>query len=74
MFETKKTFIIEEVEAQDSQDVEKKNIKVQQPKVENADDNQLLRVCPKCNKNTLKIENGCNSCINPECGYGKCDV
>lgn len=69
MFETKKTFIIEEVEAE----------KEEQPKVienkpvdKNADPN--LRACPECSEITLKIENGCNSCVNPECGYGKCDI
>ena len=37
-------------------------------------DESGLRTCPKCEKTTFKIENGCNSCINPECGYAKCDM
>ncbi len=32
-----------------------------------------LRICPKCGQKTLKVENGCMTCINPECGYSKCD-
>ncbi len=32
-----------------------------------------LMICPECNQKTLKIENGCMTCINPECGYSKCD-
>ncbi len=35
------------------------------------DDN--LRICPKCGQRTLKVENGCMTCINPDCGYSKCD-
>ncbi len=30
-------------------------------------------ICPECNQKTLKMENGCLTCINPECGYSKCD-
>ncbi|MDO8428820.1 MAG: hypothetical protein Q7S92_06435 [Candidatus Diapherotrites archaeon] len=32
-----------------------------------------LHKCPKCEQQTLKIENGCNSCMNTDCGYGKCE-
>ena len=32
-----------------------------------------LKICPECNMKTLKVENGCYTCINPECGYSKCD-
>ncbi|MBU0530746.1 MAG: hypothetical protein ABIH52_03085 [Candidatus Aenigmatarchaeota archaeon] len=71
MFEAGKTFFIEEVDAPE------KEITVEtQTKQRNVkdDDNKLLRVCPECSQKTLKIENGCNSCVNPECGYGKCDI
>jgi hypothetical protein len=34
---------------------------------------QLVQ-CPSCNEGTLKIENGCHSCLNEECGFSKCDV
>ena len=37
------------------------------------DGEQDLRICPKCGQKTLKVENGCMTCINPECGYSKCD-
>lgn len=33
-----------------------------------------LAVCPTCGKKTLKIDNGCNSCVDPECGFSKCDI
>ncbi len=33
-----------------------------------------LAVCPMCNQQTLRVENGCHSCINEECGYSKCDM
>ena len=29
--------------------------------------------CRNCEQNTLKIEQGCSSCTNPECGMSKCD-
>lgn len=32
----------------------------------------LFQICPVCNLRTLKIEGGCYTCINPECGYTKC--
>ncbi len=33
-----------------------------------------LSACPECSKNTLKLENGCHTCINTECGFSKCDL
>ncbi|HLI47061.1 MAG TPA: hypothetical protein VKU94_07705 [Geobacterales bacterium] len=32
----------------------------------------LFQICPVCNLRTLKIEGGCYTCINPECGYTRC--
>lgn len=32
-----------------------------------------LMLCPQCGNMTAKYENGCQSCIDPECGYSKCD-
>jgi len=32
-----------------------------------------FRICPDCNNRTLKTENGCDSCVDPDCGYSKCD-
>jgi len=32
-----------------------------------------LKICPHCGQKTLKVENGCATCIAPECGYSKCD-
>lgn len=33
--------------------------------------NSQFRICPKCSSKSLKMENGCDSCV--ECGYSKCD-
>ncbi len=33
-----------------------------------------LAICPMCGKKTLVIEDGCYTCINPECGWSKCEV
>ena len=35
--------------------------------------NTNFRICAECNNRTLKTENGCNICMNPDCGYSKCD-
>ena len=35
--------------------------------------NSSLKICPKCNQKTLKLESGCITCINPDCSYSKCD-
>ena len=43
----------------------------------NNGDNELLnsqhKICPDCNNPTLKMENGCDNCVDPDCGYSKCD-
>ena len=33
---------------------------------------RFLKICPKCNSKSLKFEEGCYVCINPECNYSKC--
>ena len=33
--------------------------------------NTNFKICPTCSNKTLKIENGCDVCI--QCGYSKCD-
>lgn len=33
-----------------------------------------LSLCPSCKKKTLKIENGCHSCLNADCGFSKCEI
>ncbi|MBC8214124.1 MAG: hypothetical protein ISR90_00180 [Candidatus Marinimicrobia bacterium] len=35
--------------------------------------NSLFKICPECNRKTLKTENGCDNCVDPGCGYSKCD-
>ncbi|MEM5870966.1 MAG: hypothetical protein QXX04_01205 [Candidatus Aenigmatarchaeota archaeon] len=37
------------------------------------DINDKFQICPKCGMKTLKVEEGCYTCINPECGYTKCN-
>jgi len=37
------------------------------------DGTTALKICPKCGDRSVKIENGCMSCVNAECGYSKCD-
>ena len=32
-----------------------------------------FRICMECNNRTLKTENGCDICMDPDCGYSKCD-
>ena len=32
-----------------------------------------FRICEECNNRTLKTENGCDICMDPDCGYSKCD-
>ncbi|MEM5820910.1 MAG: hypothetical protein QXP34_01130 [Candidatus Aenigmatarchaeota archaeon] len=46
-------------------------------KLNNNNNSKLLedanfQICPKCGMKTLKVEEGCYTCINPECGYSKC--
>ncbi len=33
--------------------------------------NLNFKICPSCNSRTLKVENGCDVCV--QCGYSKCD-
>ena len=35
--------------------------------------NIQFRICNECNNRTLKTENGCDICMDPDCGYSKCD-
>jgi hypothetical protein len=29
--------------------------------------------CPNCKQFTLDIHGGCMECVNPECGWSKCE-
>ena len=33
--------------------------------------NSNFKICPSCSSKSLKIENGCDMCV--ECGYSRCD-
>ena len=44
-----------------------------QAKEEGNAGNIEFRVCTECNNRTLKTENGCDVCMDPDCGYSKCD-
>ena len=35
--------------------------------------NVEFRICNECNNRTLKTENGCDVCMDQDCGYSKCD-
>ena len=44
-----------------------------QSKEEGNSGNIEFRVCKECNNRTLKTENGCDICMDPDCGFSKCD-
>ena len=44
-----------------------------QAKEEGNSGNIEFRVCNECNNRTLKTENGCDICMDADCGYSKCD-
>ena len=46
---------------------------VVQAKDEGNSGNTGFRICVECNNRTLKTENGCDVCMDPDCGYSKCD-
>ena len=53
---------------------EKKNEeKLKFEKATNIQELNLFQICPHCNLRTLKIEGNCYTCVNPDCGYTKCD-
>ena len=35
--------------------------------------NIKFQICPDCSDRSIKMENGCLTCVNPQCGYSKCD-
>jgi hypothetical protein len=35
--------------------------------------NADFKICPDCNQRSVKMENGCLICVDPNCGYSKCD-
>ena len=43
----------------------------QESKAASIDVNNNFKICPTCSNQTLKVENGCDVCI--QCGYSKCD-
>ena len=47
--------------------------KIVHAKEEGNSGNKEFRICKECNNRTLKTENGCDICMDPECGYSKCD-
>ena len=36
-------------------------------------DESNFKICPQCNQKSLQLDGGCLQCINPECGYSKCN-
>ena len=47
--------------------------KIVHAKEEGNSGNIEFKICTECNNRTLKIENGCDICMDPDCGYSKCD-
>ena len=47
--------------------------KIVPSKEEGNSGNIEFKICSECNNRTLKIENGCDICMDPDCGYSKCD-
>ena len=47
------------------------NLKMEQVAESLIDANNNFKICPACSNKTLKVENGCDVCI--QCGYSKCD-
>ena len=43
----------------------------QEKKIDVDNFNNNFKICPTCSNQTLKVENGCDVCI--QCGYSKCD-
>lgn len=54
-----------------TQVVEKKEETEEQ--IEQSED-VVLHKCVSCGKNTMKMENGCKTCIDQDCGYSQCDI
>ena len=46
-----------------------KSNSITQPIIENT----TFQICPECGQKTIKMESGCLTFINPDCGYSKCD-
>jgi len=64
--------IMEVPDARPVEDNGKPKIVVQAKEEGNSGSTQF-RVCKECNNRTLKIEHGCDICMDPDCGYSKCD-
>ncbi len=62
----------EEIAVKRSESVTTAETKAQSNEITAAD--MKLSLCPSCKKKTLKIENGCHSCLNTDCGFSKCEV
>jgi len=65
-------FVIEEISPEKEVMTNEPDVLEEQEELEMSDDN--LAECPSCRKNTLKVEGGCHSCVNEECGFSKCDI
>ena len=69
--------IIEKSDDQIATDIETKQqavpVKVENNQSANLknDLNAVFKICPECSGKSLKMENGCDMCV--ECGYSKCD-
>jgi hypothetical protein len=72
-FEFNEFEIVEEIVETTPQQEAQKQPGLEKPAFEITSQDIALQTCPKCSKKSLKIESGCHSCMNTDCGYGKCD-
>jgi len=66
IIEPQKKELQDKDQSTDSRETVKVNITENQKKI-----NQEFRICQNCSSKSLKMENGCDMCM--ECGYSKCD-
>ena len=61
--------IIDKLEPSDQSTANQNDLEYVEQNVMNL--NSEFKICPSCSGKSLKIENGCDSCM--DCGYSKCD-
>ncbi|MFT4303934.1 MAG: hypothetical protein ACMXYG_05180 [Candidatus Woesearchaeota archaeon] len=67
-------FTIEEIEEDEEVFTNASTVKVNEVADNSIVADLTLAKCPACGKQTLKVEGGCHSCVNDECGFSKCDI
>lgn len=62
------TYSLFDLEIKEAYKTEKQNTIAEEIKSSN------MAICPACNNKTLRVEGGCKTCVNPDCGYSACDI